>query len=291
MRVIPKKGGRVPELVEIEVIRRDLEKEIVGRRIKDAEIRPGTNAMKVVRRHGRRKEVQELLEGAKVEKVDRVGKKILFDLDNDHVMIVDLGPAGLLRKTSASDEIAPHTHIVIGFTIGGQMRYLDPLKKGEIFVTKRSELEGMDGLRAFLIDPLEQQVAWQHFSQLLQDKEMSMKSLLMDETFIVGLGDIYSDEILFAAGIRHDRISNKLSSQDVRRLYRALMETLQDAVKARGTTYGEPDFVDLHGDPGQYQLELKVFEREGEPCRRCRNTVIREKDGKYTTYLCPQCQT
>jgi formamidopyrimidine-DNA glycosylase len=120
---------------------------------------------------------------------------------------------------------------------------------------------------------------------------MSMKSLLMDETFIVGLGDIYSDEILFAAGIRHDRISNKLSSQDVRRLYRALMETLQDAVKARGTTYGEPDFVDLHGDPGQYQLELKVFEREGEPCRRCRNTVIREKDGKYTTYLCPQCQT
>jgi formamidopyrimidine-DNA glycosylase len=117
-----------------------------------------------------------------------------------------------------------------------------------------------------------------------------MKDLLLDGGFIVGLGDIYSDEILFTAGLRHDRPSDQLSSQDVRRLYRALMEVLQDALKARGTSYGDDGFSDLHGDPGQYQLELKVYEREGESCRRCRSAILREKKSSYVSYFCPQCQ-
>ena len=108
---------------------------------------------------------------------------------------------------------------------------------------------------------------------------------------MVGLGDIYSDEVLFVAGIRYDRPSNKLSSQDVRRLYRGLMETLQEAVKARGTSWGEPEFRDLHGNPGHFQLELKVYEREGEPCPRCRHEIEREVWNGAATYFCPLCQT
>jgi formamidopyrimidine-DNA glycosylase len=281
----------MPELPEVEVIRRDLEKEIVGRRIKDVEIRPGTNAMKVVRRHGRRKEFQDLLEGAKVERVERLGKKMLFDLDNEHVLVVDLGPAGQLLKTSASDELAPHTHVVLAFTIGGQMRFVDPLKEGEIFVTPKATIDELEGFRDFTIDPLEHQVAWQQFSQLVEERDIPMKQLLMDESFIVGLGDIYTDEILFASGIRYDRASGSLSSQDVRRLYRALVEILQDSVKARGTSWGDNGYRDLHGEPGQYQLELKVYERDGEACRRCRNTVEKGKAGKYVSYFCPQCQS
>lgn len=281
----------MPALVEVEVVRRDLEKEIIGRRIKDVEIRPGTNAMKVVRRHGRRKDLQDLLRGAKVEGVSRAGRKILFSLDNEQVLVVDMADAGQLLKTSASDDIAPHTHIVIGFTIGGQLRFIDPSKKGEIFVTPKSAIDELPDLRGFMIDPLEQQVAWQQFSQILEDKSEPMKQLLMDESFIVGLGDIYVDEILFVSGIRYDRPSDKLSSQDVRRLYRALMEILQDAVKARGVTNSAQDFKDLHGDGGQYQLELKVFDREGESCRRCRQAIVREKSGGMESYFCPQCQS
>jgi formamidopyrimidine-DNA glycosylase len=87
-------------------------------------------------------------------------------------------------------------------------------------------------------------------------------------------------------------MSSKLTSQDVRRLYRSMMETLQDALKARGTTYGPDGFKDLVGTPGQYQLELKVYERDGEPCRRCRQEIVRvEIPGKYVTYFCPQCQS
>lgn len=281
----------MPELPEIEVLRRDLEKEVVGRRVKDAEVRPGTNAMKIVKKHGRRKEVQDLLEAAKVETVQRIGKRLYFELDNDHVMMVDLGPTGRLLKTSSSDDLAPHTHLVIPFTIGGQMRYLDPKRKGEVYIMPRSEYDKLLEDKVALIDPVEQQVAWQRFSQILAEEDRPMKELMNDESFIVGLGDIYSDEVLFAAGIRYDRRSNELSSQDVRRLYRALMETLQEAMKARGTSYGEDPFTDLHGEPGAYQEELKVYERSGEPCRRCRNTVLKAKVGRSTTYYCPQCQT
>jgi formamidopyrimidine-DNA glycosylase len=281
----------MPALPEVEVIRRDLEKEVVGRRIKSVDIRPGTNAMKVVRRHGRRKELQDLLEGVKVESIHRKGMKLLLELDNEHVMIIELGPSGQLLKTSASDEVASHTHIVLSFTIGGQMRFVDPKKKGQIFVTPKATLDELGELGGFLIDPLEHQVAWQHFSQLLSERDTNMRELLLDESFICGLGEIYTDEILWMAALRHDRPSSKLSSQDVRRLYRALVEILQDAVKARGTTYGPDEYRDLHGDPGQYQLELKVYERDGDACRRCRNTVIKEKLGKSITYYCPQCQS
>lgn len=282
----------MPALVEIEVIRRDLEREVVGRRIKDVEVRNSRNAMKVIPRHGRRKEFEQLLDGAKFEKVDRAGKWILLTLDNEHVMIVDLGETGLLVKTSASDEIETHTHIVIGFTIGGQLRLIDPKAAAEVLVAPAADIAAMDELKiGSAIDPLEQQVTWHHFSSLLEEREEPMKDLLMDEAFIVGLGDMYSDEILWASALRYDRPSNKLTSQDVRRLYRSLTETLQDALKARGTTWSGNGFRDLHGDPGQYQLELKVYEREGEPCRRCRTAIVKEKYRGSFTYLCPQCQS
>jgi formamidopyrimidine-DNA glycosylase len=281
----------MPALVEIEVLRRDLEREIVGRRIKDVEIKNNRNAMKVIPKHGRRKEFQALLDGAKFEKVDRRGKRILLDLDNGNVMMVDLGETGQLLKTSATGEVETHTHLVVTFTIGGQLRLVDPKPSSEIFVGTTDEMaeHGYDVVEG--IDPLEQQVTWPHFSGMLEEREQPMKDLLMDERFIVGLGNLYCDEILWTAALRHDRPSNKLTSQDVRRLYRALIETLQESLKARGTSWGSTPFTDLTGVPGQYQVELKVYEREGEACKRCRTPITKEKYRDGFTYLCPQCQS
>ena len=281
----------MPALVEVEVIRRDLEKEIVGRRIKDVEIKNNRNAMKVIPKHGRRKEFQALLDGAKIDKVDRKGKAILLELDNGNVMVVDLGDSGQLLKTSASGSVETHTHMVVTFTIGGQLRLVDPQPTSEVFVGSPDEVKanGFDTVEG--IDPLEQQVAWPQFSGMLEEREQPMKDLLMDPKFIVGLGNMYSDEILWTAALRYDRPSNKLTSQDVRRLYRALIETLQESLKARGTSWGSNPFTDLTGVEGQYQLELKVYEREGEACRRCRTAIVKEKCKDGFTYLCPQCQS
>ncbi|CAN5591416.1 bifunctional DNA-formamidopyrimidine glycosylase/DNA-(apurinic or apyrimidinic site) lyase [soil metagenome] len=281
----------MPELPEIEVLHRDLEKEVVSRRFKDVEIRPGSTSMKLIPRHGRRKEFQDLLVGAKVERARRVGRHLLMDLDNGQTMVVQLGSHGQMVKVSASGEVAPHTHIVMTFTIGGQLRIICADATTEVFVAPTDEVKGLEGMQDYEIDPLESPLAWQHFSAILEQKARPMKELLADEKFIVGLGGLYSDEILFTSGLRYDRQSDKLSSQDVRRLYRSLMETLQEAVKLRGTSLGEHEFTDLTGQPGTYQIELKVYEREGEFCRRCRNDIRRVSFNGTDTYFCPQCQT
>jgi formamidopyrimidine-DNA glycosylase len=282
----------VPELPEIEVLRRDLEQEVVSKRIKDIEVRPGTNAMKIIPKHGRRKEFQDMLAGAKVEKVERIGKRLLLDLDNAHVLVVDLGESGRLVKTSSSQTIASHTHIVANFTIGGQLRLIDPKLTAEVWVAPDPDPETFrKELRDFHIDPLEDHFTWNSFSAILESKDTGLKDILEDKSFIVGLGHLYSDEILWQAGLRYDRSSKRLSSQDVRRLYRGLMELLQDAVKARGTSWGDDAFVDLLGNPGQFQLELKVWEQEGEACRRCRSTIVREPWDDAFSYLCAQCQS
>lgn len=281
----------MPALPEVEIVRRDLEKEVAGRRIKGVEVRPGSNAMKLIKRHGRRKEFQDLLTGAKIDGVRRVGRRLLLELDTGNVLVMHLGNMGRLAKTSASEEMAPHTHIIIDFTIGGQLRIIDSRLASEVCVIDKKDLGGLESWKSYAIDPLESPVAWQEFSALLERRHEAMKELLADDGFIVGLNDIYSDEVLFAAGIRFDRRSNELSSQDVRRLYRAIMEILQDAVKAGGTSWGEHEFKDLAGKPGQYQLELKVYEREGRFCRRCRSDIVTANFNGRVTYFCPQCQS
>ena len=119
---------------------------------------------------------------------------------------------------------------------------------------------------------------------------MKLKALLMDQQVVAGIGPIYSDEILWEAGLRHDRISDALSSQEIRRLFRALVETLHDAVKHRGTTLDDHQFVDLYGKPGDYQDELKVYDREGEACRRCRAPIAKARFGNKPVFFCEACQ-
>lgn len=279
----------MPALPEIEVLRRDMEREIVNRRIKAAEVRGGTPAMKVVGRYARRKDFEELVKGAKVQRVDRVGRSIVLHLDNGNDLVLNLGESARLVKKGASAAVESHTHLVFTFTIGGQLRLIDPGKSSEVYVSPHGESEA--ALEKGSVDPLEQQLAWQQFSMLLAERTEPIRDVLMDETFVCRLGPVYTDEILWTAGLRYDRPSGKLTSQDVRRLYRALVEIVQDAVKARGTTSGADEFCDLGGMPGQYQLELKVYEREGESCRRCRNEIVRETHNGAQVYLCPQCQS
>ena len=119
-----------------------------------------------------------------------------------------------------------------------------------------------------------------------------MKQLLMDQKFISGLGNIYSDEVLFRAGLRYDRMSDTLSSQEVRRLYRAIQEIAAGGDQgAAARPSSDEAYVDLFGEPGEYQNELKVYGRAGLPCRRCRTPIQTVKIQQRTTYYCPQCQS
>src|SRR6266542_5219465 len=220
------------ELPEVEVVRRDLEKEVVGKRI---------------------------------AKVDRKGKYVLLYLDDGDVLVVHFGMSGQFLRGTKRQSLQPHTHVVIEFHQGGDLRYIDPRTFGEMFVTAGDELGKVKELDHIAIDPLEDTFTWQEFSAELAHRATKLKSLLMDQKFVSGLGNIYSDEVLFAAGLRPDRMSDSLSSQEVRRLYRAIREVVQEAIRHRGTTLEDEAYLDLFGRPGEYQRELKVYGRKGQP--------------------------
>jgi formamidopyrimidine-DNA glycosylase len=139
-------------------------------------------------------------------------------------------------------------------------------------------------------DPLDEPISWTKFGEQLLRRQLKLKPLLMDDSVIAGIGPVYSDEILFAAGLRYDRQSELLSTQEMRRLYRSLVEVIHTAAKRRGTTLKDGLFTDLHGNPGEYTLELKAYERDGEPCLRCRKIITKAKIGGKVTYFCPDCQ-
>jgi formamidopyrimidine-DNA glycosylase len=279
------------ELPEVEVMRRDLEKDVVGRRIKTTEVKSSKNAMRVIRRHAKRKDFTARLDGRKITKLERRGKYLLLYLDSGDVLVTHFGMSGQFQRGNGRVALAPHTHVVLTFQQGGDLRFIDPRTFGEMFVTGSDELGKVKELQHLAIDPLDQVFTWPTFQYLLAERASKMKPLLMDQKFIAGLGNIYSDEVLFAAGLRYDRMSDTLSSQEVRRLYRAIQETLQDAIKARGTTLDDEAYVDLFGKPGEFQLELKVYGRVGQPCRRCRTPIQTVKIAGRTGYFCPQCQS
>ncbi|MFN2544285.1 MAG: bifunctional DNA-formamidopyrimidine glycosylase/DNA-(apurinic or apyrimidinic site) lyase [Actinomycetota bacterium] len=279
------------ELPEVEVMRRDLEKDVVSRRIKEVEVRPTKNAMRVIRRHGRRKDLTSRLEGHKVARAERKGKYLLLHLDGGDVLVVHFGMSGQFIRGNKRQPLPPHTHVVITFQQGGDLRFVDPRTFGELFVATADELGKVKELQHIAIDPLEDTFTWQSFGDLLAQRAAKLKQLLMDQKFVSGLGNIYSDEVLFSAGLRYDRTSDTLSSQEVRRLYRAIQEVVQDAIRYRGTTLDDEAYVDLFGNPGEYQRELKVYARRGQPCRRCRTAIETVRISNRGSYYCPQCQS
>ena len=278
----------MPELPEVETIRRDLEKEVVGKRVKQVEVA----TMRAIRRHTNRKSFISRLEGRKITGIERRGKYLLMKLEGDDVLVAHLGMSGqLLRARGVRDPVVKHTHVIITFTQAGQLRFVDPRTFGEMFVTALDQVEKEVPELAHLgFDPLESIMSWTNFGEMLYSKKGKLKAVLMDQRFVAGIGNIYSDEILFAAGLRHDRESNSLTSQEIRRLYRAMIETLQDAIKARGSSLADEQYRDLFGEVGDYQSQHKVYDREGEACRRCRSPVARVKWGGRSTFFCEQCQ-
>ena len=277
----------MPELPEVEVVRRDLEREIVGKRIKGVEV----DGMRTVRRHHNRKQFIARLEGKKITGVERRGKYLLARLEGGDVLVIHLGMSGqLLRAKTARETRAKHTHVIITFSQGGQLRFIDPRTFGEMFVTEADALNKVSELNHLGIDPLENAMSWEQFGQLISQRHAKLKPLLMDQKFLAGIGNIYSDEILWGAGLRWDRMSDSLSSQEIRRLYRSMVEILQDAVKYRGSSLADEQYVDLFGKPGDYQHHHKVYARDGETCRRCRHVIRRERVGGRSTFYCEACQ-
>ena len=274
------------ELPEIKTLRRELDREVIGRRIKTVEVLGRTGVTRQPK-----KQFISRLEGAKITGGGRRGLLLTQKLDTGDLLVIDVRTGGHMRRSAAKEPVAKATQVVISFTQGGQLRLMDEPAGLDVWVSNPEDLlvEAPELIKVGL-DPLDEPISWTKFGQMLLQRRAKLKTILLDPTAVAGVGPVYSDEILHAAGLRHDRSSHEMSSQEMRRLYRGLVETLHDAAKHRGSTLADGVYTDLAGNPGGYQGELKVYERDGQACKRCRSVITKGKFSGKTVYFCPDCQ-
>jgi formamidopyrimidine-DNA glycosylase len=271
------------ELPEIETLRRDLERETVGRKIKVAQ----AVVLKSMPRHKTRKSFEENLVGAKVVSAERHGLLLLLHLDNEHVLVISLDEGGRLRRAATKEAKDDHTIAVLTFTQGGDLRVTDETGTAAIHVVSVEQLpEVLPDPDEVGLDLHEHPVSWVEFGQLVKSRKLPLKLLLTDDSIFVGIGDIYSNEILFDSGLRHDRLSTDLSTQEVRRLYRSVVGILHDAIKYGGTSLEDRPFADLSGKVGEYTEHLSVFGRVGELSPRSRVPIQKTSFKHQVVYFC-----
>lgn len=274
----------MPELPELEILRTNLDRELSGKKIKAVDVAVPA----AVKRNTNKKVFASKLTGAKLGPTTRRGGWLVTALDSGDVLVIGLGERGRILRAQAKDPVTKATLVVLTFTQHGQLRILDPAKETEVFVATPDELDEVVGQLGF--DLAGEPVSWTAFGEQLLRRDGKLKAVLMDPTFLVGIGPIYSDEILFEAGLRYDRSPSSLTTQEIRRLYRAAVEIVHEALKHGGTTLGEDGFTDVHGKPGGFQELLAVYGRDGQMSPRARGPIVKARFGTGVTYYCDQTQ-
>ncbi len=274
----------MPELPELEILRTNLDKELAGKKLKSVEVAvPG-----IVKRNTNKRVFAQRLDGVKFGQTVRRGTWLVTSLDSGELLLFGLGDRAGVRRTQNKDAAIKGTALTLTFTQHGQLRVVDPGKKSEVFVIAEEELPDVVGTIG--LDLIGEPISWTTFGERLLRRSGKLKAILMDPTFLVGVGPIYSDEILFEAGLRFDREPTSLSTQEIRRLFRSTVEILHDALKYNGTSLGDDGFVDAFGKRGTYQNELAVYQKDGEMSPRARGPVIKARFGSGYTYYCDQTQ-
>lgn len=276
----------MPELPEIELLRRELEREVGDRKVKSVEV-PVAGVLSGITR----KALPGAMEGSKGSGVVRHGMLLGITYDKANELVISLGDRSRLRRNKERDDLEKHTALVVTFTQGGQLRLIDPDKDAVVeWIAKEDLAEVHPELADLGLDPAGEPISWTVFGESLIRRNGKLKGILMDDSFLVGIGPIYSDEILFHAGLRYDRTPDSLATAEIRRLYRAVVETMFDAMKYGGTTLDEDGWTDLQGEPGNYKEHLAVYGRAGEMSPRARGPITKARYGNMTTYFCEQTQ-
>ena len=278
----------MPELPEVETVRRGLEGAVVGRRIVGVQV--------LGRRTVRRQSPAELttrLTGRTFTAAGRRGKFLLLSLDDDAVLVVHLRMSGQLLHLSGTQlwPIAPHTHVVVALGAGTELRFVDPRTFGEWFVSSDVDGRGVPLELAHLgRDPLLEGLPTAYLAAHFAGRRVRLKGLLTDQRIVAGIGSIYADEICFRAKLRPDRSGASLSDTEVASLAKAARAVLREAVASRGSSLRDLGYRDLTGEVGSFQERHAVYDRAGEQCRRCGSQVVRLKIGARAAYLCEGCQ-
>lgn len=264
------------------MLRRDLASRVLGQTV----VSVAVTGARTVRRQTRA-ELVARVRGARITAVERIGKYLVIALDDGpHALVVHLRMSGQLLLVDPSTAVPRHTHATLGLSGGGELRFVDPRTFGELFAVPRP----VAALAHLGIDPLGPGFTATRLAGLLRARRARLKPLLLDQRVVAGLGNIYSDEVLFGAGLRFDRAAGSLATGDVEALHASITETLRRAIESRGSSLSDGQYVDLFGRPGGYQHEHLVYAREGRPCPRCGAPIRRGREAGRSTFYCDVCQ-
>lgn len=272
----------MPELPEVETVRRSIEGRLVGERLKGVRLFfPGCVEGLPP------EELPRRLSGKWIEGVERIGKYLILLLSGGARLAVHLRMTGRLQLTSVENPgVGPYTRLLFEFDSGLALRFDDVRKFGRVMWFP--SLEALKARIEVGPEPIAPEFTLEWFRALLSGRKRPIKSLLLDQRLIGGVGNIYADEALFQAKVAPWREAGSLTPDEAEAVWRALGDTLREGVKYKGTTLR--DYVDGDGRPGGYGERLRVYGREGKPCPRCSQPVARVKIGGRSSFHCPRCQ-
>jgi formamidopyrimidine-DNA glycosylase len=270
----------MPELPEVETIARGLNKRVAGDVIESVWLGSKPEPLK-----SPAAQIAATLEASRIASVRRVGKHIVFDLrpaedsaKNPAQWIVHLGMTGNLLVCSPDSQLEKHTHVILRLASGRELRFVDPRRFGRLSVIDRFEAAGAE--------PLD--IKFEDFVSLFRGRKTPIKSALLNQNLLSGVGNIYADEALFRAGIRPRGRAASLTRDELKRLRVALKRVLREAIRLGGSSIS--DYVDSDGEEGFFQLKHRVYGREGQPCLVCKTAIKRIVIAGRSSHYCPKCQ-
>lgn len=286
----------MPELPEVETIRRDLANQIIGRKIVGIEIKKAKSIKASL------KTFKQVLIGSKIKQIDRRGKLMIMALNKpDQFLLIHLKMTGQLIFQSGKKIIAgghnipkitaklpnKQTRVIITFSDQSKLFFNDQRRFGYLQIASREEKEKKES--EFGLEPLGKYFILDKFNKVIKGRKKTIKTVLMDQTIIAGIGNIYADEICFVAGIKPTRRIKGLRKIEIAKIYQSITHVLSKAIKMRGTTFS--DYRDASGKTGNFSTYLNVYGQKGKLCRRCKKGIINKikANGRGTNY-CPICQ-
>lgn len=275
----------VPELPEVETVRRCLEPVLLGATLDRVEVRHP----RLARRNRSVREVEERLRGGRIAGLRRRGKFLFADLDGGLTWVTHLGMSGRMRTAGPADPEDPHTHVVVGTDRNDEVRMVDPRTFGFVAAFTPDELSASPLSR---LGP----DAWTDLPRTpvlraaLAGRTVAIKARLLDQTFVAGLGNIYADEVLHRAGVRPTRPAGSLDPDEVAHLRAAIRPVLRAGIRWGGTSLSDLAYLLPNGTAGQYLHRLAVYDREDQPCRRCGSLILRTVITGRSSFFCPSCQ-
>ena len=281
----------MPELPEVETVRRGLQQNVVGRKI----VRVEVGRERTVRRTSREALIDGLT-GVRITSAMRRGKYLICDLDSGQKLMMHLRMSGRLIIAKPNAVRPSHTHVVMHLAkdkdIDSELWFVDPRTFGEVVVFDPDLMKSqMPDLANLGVDPLVDEFTPGILQELFKNRRGNLKALLLNQHFVAGIGNIYADEILHLAKLRPDRLPGRLTPVVLSRLCEAIIEVLNKAVNAGGSTLKDTQYVDLDGELGSYQEQHRVYGRAGLPCLTCRKgRILMTTVAGRTTCYCSACQ-